>query len=507
MAADVVVLFSGESWAQNVSTYSFNNDATPLEIGNTNGGVGDFAFSTQEPIKYAQKRLAKTLDISDSEYGNSFQMDVREIESVGGDVSSYTAQSILNRLNVHRVIPPHNGTRSAALRAALETVDVGSNTNSAVVDMTFSTYSTSEAVPGYSGNVWEYVKMACAVWHIDVLLTIDVFDWIPKIVFADRRQYQLLLDNSGVINRNYSLLDASKKIEVALYNTEWKVDEVVWGGYDASTFSLDSADTQEHEWRIDAHLISVNQPQIYAQPNGGFPGGVYPYVGPGNGIFIVTMPSGIELAPQQWHDGGGRMEVSIDEGDSSIIHVFMRAPNNPDIAPLAIEAPSPSGSEGGTIPSLFITGTGSFTEREVVTIHTGAVGDTTESEIGATIENIFVRTREQAYDLGHDAAAVHCGPLVTLSGTLAQTDLLKLSDNTHETDSFQFTAGSRIFLDDAWFRVVSASFDYGSINFTAVLDTTFGDFEDVWDGKTFQDFNNAHTDDRFLDFNITPLGQ
>mgnify|MGYP003539256323 CR=1 FL=1 len=65
-------------------------------------------------------------------------------------------------------------------------------------------------------------------------------------------------------------------------------------------------------------------------------------------------------------------------------------------------------------------------------------------------------------------------------------------------------AGSRVMRDGMWFRLRQATIDPGSIQITAEGDTigddlndyipddmTIDEFNDMWDGKTFDDFNVA----------------
>jgi len=76
--------------------------------------------------------------------------------------------------------------------------------------------------------------------------------------------------------------------------------------------------------------------------------------------------------------------------------------------------------------------------------------------------------------------------------------------------AFGNAAGARVKNGYAYYRVRSATINPQVISYTAERDTIFSDFNDVWAGKTFADFNTEWLDPfgaprKFEDFNIQPM--
>jgi hypothetical protein len=81
------------------------------------------------------------------------------------------------------------------------------------------------------------------------------------------------------------------------------------------------------------------------------------------------------------------------------------------------------------------------------------------------------------------------------------------ANTTVETgaQSFGSVSGSRVRYYDAMFRVRGTDTSQSGINVTAEFDTLFSDFNETFDGYTFEGFDSAVPGINFIDWSLIPL--
>jgi len=200
--------------------------------------------------------------------------------------------------------------------------------------------------------------------------------------------------------------------------------------------------------------------------------------------------------------------------------------------------------------SLRIVGTGVLIDPQILTLPTGAAANRTASDVGVTVENIYVSSLEDAYDVGIYVASRYKGESHTISGTLTlinQTgggpgDVIyrKIEefnrvydgktiadfnaewagktiadfDRAQQTDTietffdnqvFGNVAGARFKHDNAMWRIANTTINESSIVFSAIRDTMIQDFNEAHAGKSIADFNAQYAGMTMKQFGRTPL--
>jgi hypothetical protein len=146
-------------------------------------------------------------------------------------------------------------------------------------------------------------------------------------------------------------------------------------------------------------------------------------------------------------------------------------------------------------PALYITGTGVFFDRTATTIITGSSEEYSPDEKSSEIDNIFITNKSDLYTRGVAAAQVICGPNVSVDQELAGGV------------QFGSSVGSIIRDWDSKFRVTNISFGENGASLTAKSQVTFADFNAVWSGNTFAQFDTINADLSFNEFSIIPLSK
>jgi hypothetical protein len=88
--------------------------------------------------------------------------------------------------------------------------------------------------------------------------------------------------------------------------------------------------------------------------------------------------------------------------------------------------------------------------------------------------------------------------------TAQQFDLVK---NNFENQAFGNVAGARVKYGDAYYRIRNATITESTISYSAERDTIVNDFDTVWSGKTFAQFDTQFVNKKFEDFGVIPLWQ
>lgn len=505
----------------NLTGFSVIEDSTPVDPSDTTGGYGQFTLvvAEREDTRYLQDVPMNLSVVSQGETTGT----VRGLSGVDG-VATVTGDSRLAALNSVRTAQPVNGTVSSVFTYYLSLVEI---TTGIVIDTSIA--STPVVFPGWSGNVWDQMrKMALSLGAEVSLVSNNVV--LRPIRLRDAETYR---DASRSWNLDSTQL--ARSVEVYYYQSAAISSSPVYpvGGWskDVPIFTVGLAETQEFDIPLSASLSSISQP--VAQD---FVDRYYT----STSVYAVTDSDGLPYLAAQWTADGGSVTVVVNE-DTKSITVTVKAPTTSTIAgPYSIAvAAGPS----DRYSSLRLVGTGVGYTKELVTLATSVDTDRVTVEVGATVDNEFITTRDQAVHAGLWALKRWGAPRYTItvtSGgvnrlgdngsyrypTVAEFDvvysgdlvsdfdtewsgdtitdfneyMVSLVSNAFENQAFGNIAGARVEYRDVIFRIRTATNTDSSITYTAEDDTTVADFDNRWDTMTVADFNSVWLGQPLSDF-------
>lgn len=509
----------------NIKSFSVQEDATPIDPGSSFGGVGQITLTMNETKN--SKYLLGEVVLGAGTRGKTSGL-VSSVTSTNGDIT-ITADSILNLFNSDRITMPLNTTLSAAFQYYCTLVGI---TNDLVIDTSIA--SRAIIYPGWNGNMWIHIKQILSKEQIEMSL---VFNRIYV------RPLRLLVANTdrttsfGWSTDNKSI---AQQIEIYYYNNTYGTQKEIYPltTESPSIYQVDASETVTFTQQLNASLVSVNQPMcidfVYNH--------AYDSTG---GVYAVSGNDGLPITAAQWIAQGGSITIRITD-DPSIIEVTIHGASMTDYAPYRIAMTSGSNN---FYNSLHITGTGIIWDKKLLTLTTGAADTLTSEKIGTTVDNPFVSTLAEAYNLGAITAGIYSGSNTVISGSaydinrsdtyreliqatigdfnaeVTSGTLISVFNVTWNTKTiadfndywankvnllwenqiFGNASGARILTSDAIYRISTATTTEADINFSGIIDTLINDFNPLWTGKTITDFNAEFITRTMKDFSITPL--
>lgn len=512
----------------NVTSFSVQEDATPLDPGSSAGGVGTITVGVLEEGPDYPLMVGGVV-LADGARGKTSGV----VRSTSGNDGSVTvvADSVLSLFNTDRTIPPYVGTLSGAINAYCDLVGIS---NSVVVDPSIA--SRPVVYPGGYGNVWVRVKQMLSAEQVEMALVFNNIHVRPlRLLEAD-------MSRATTSGWSVSGETAARSVEVNWYDTRTGSQLEVYPvpGEEPQIIVVDAAETQVIEQTLSASLWTVNQPVMSAFVNN------QSYEGT-SGVYSVVGSDDLPIQPAQWTAAGGHLGVELTE-DNRTIKITVRGADIPHLSPFRIAM---SSGASNYYNSLHITGQGVAWETHTVTIPTGAPSSTTSTETGVTVENPYICSLAQAYNAGVHTARAYSGLQYTVSGSAFalnrssgnERDLIRatvedfddaygvgftIADFDDEwsgqtfadfdaywVEQFEFlwenqlfgnAPGARILDTYANFRITNTTTTESSVQYTAELDTTVADFDAAWaGGGTVADFDAVFPYYTCQEFSIVPL--
>ena len=521
----------------NVVSYSADEEATPVDPTSSRGGVGGVQITAVESERADGSVLliGDLVDLEDGSTGTT-QAIVSGIQTVSGALT-IDLESRLSLLVVNRQANPFSGTLEGAIRYYLELVGI---TSKVVIDPAIG--SKIVVFPGWYGDVWLHMKMMGIAQGFEIALVSD------NLVFRAVRLREAMAYRDSALTASLNTDSTALSVEGYLYNNVAKSDSLVWpvGGWTPATqiWQVDAGETQEFDLPLSASLSSVSQPTCVSDVPRAYAGTA--------SVYTVIDKNKALVNPATWTSTGGSVEVVINE-DTTSVTVRVTGGGNANLQPYRIAMPigGSGASEGDAYASTRIVGTGVFFDKVKVSVPTSADLERTTQEVGATIDNPFLGTPQLLWDALHRAAARFSGPAQTIrvstvginrigvSGsadyfsfgdfdeatpaltTFAEFDaeldfgstyadfdehIQSLTVEQFKSQAFGNVAGARRRYRYSMYRIDSATISEDEVRYSAEEDTLYSDFEDVWpDGSTFADFDNVWDNKTYGDFNPIPL--
>jgi hypothetical protein len=472
----------------NLENYSVVEDATTIDPSNYRGGAGQISVSTQDIIAENIKEFyTAEMTLSDTVLG-SVQGTVRGMSNSTGSIT-LTGDSIVGLLNVDKLVQPQMETLQAAFNYYFGLVDLAG-----YLSITPAIGSRVVRYPGWDGNLWDNIKRILTAERIELTL-LD-----GRIVVRPLRTHEVRTDFFTQTGWELNSQQVAEKVRVHYYSNElltqgevypvpddvvmpWSTEEVREPG-DPPVYNVDAGERLVFTVDLKASLTSVNQPQVvdFVQNRS--------YAGT-NGVYAVAGNDGKPIPADQWTSQGGSLSVRLLNPNQ--IEVTIVGASMLQYAPYRIAM---TAGPSDYYNSLHITGRGVFFTDRYVELTTGTTARTTGESLGADIENPFISTKAQAYSVGQHAAASYA-LTQTISGS-----------GRHLIDSESAmgnVAGGRILVDNAYYRVDSATHTPNVTSVDASLDTLIRDMNERFDGMTLGEFSALWTGRPMLDVTMAPL--
>jgi hypothetical protein len=339
-----------------------------------------------------------------------------------------------------------------------------------------------------------------------------------QLIFRKAKQMPISTDRDLISDSvTIESFETVKSVKVFNYNTRYGEKEVFYelSNFDGSKqpaerfqssitdqMQVNPGEVLRKRFNVNATLLSVEQPACVEQITRTFPA---PYSGE-FGEYVIVGVDDLPIKPDQWTDNGGSVIVDLnDENGNPLpagqIDLVITAPtlrglpqaDNQDeiaFAPYKIGVES---SGEADYPALWLVGTGVFFEKEEKTFFTGSSDLYTSGAEGPTIDNIFIINSFNLSSRGVAAAQANCGPRINLARELAK--------------GVEFGDIGSVFISGLnKYRINTASFNYSSISTTALATLSIEEWNEIWSGLTFEDFEDLVLDpelfpDEALKFN------
>lgn len=529
-----IVFRIAEKVIKGLSSYSVEEESTPVDPSDTTGAAGRFSTSFMSPsvsrlaVKRMRRKSSRLEDL-----GQGTTTGISRTPSESGGVYSISSDARTALFAVNRTAQPYSGTVSGYLVYLMGLVGI---TSGYVIDASFS--SVPLVMPGWQGDVWLRIKQLLSANAGEVSLVSDniVFRPIRGRVTFDKRDsaFDWSLDDSNL----------ALAVDGYWYNHVQRNNYLAYplGGWneDVQVYQVDAGETITFDIPLQASLSSVQQPIAQDYVDRFFTS---------TSVYCVMGNDGLPVLAAQWNDGGGNVSVQIGEDTRSIV-VTITGANIERLAPFRIAA---TAGPSDNYSSLRIVGSGVFFEPQLWHQPTAISKDYASQEIGATVENesisslsqlldrliwtlarfggnrqsISVRTNgiNRAGDSGSyayptiaqfnawaTAAPRNWTKIQQFNAYYAGKTIKQFNDEWYATvkdafvnQAFGNIAGARTRRDNVIFRIRHAVIGPDIISYEGEEDTTIRDFNAEWTGKKIADFNTLWPGMTIADFNVAPL--
>lgn len=404
--------------------------------------------------------------------------------------------------------------------------------------------------PGWTGELWYYLKLMAAAEECDVSLVSGVIllRAIRKRVATQNRDTARSATLGGET--------LAQAIEVYQYNNRAITNELVYppGGWtnDVEVLNVNAGETAEYTLDLSASVSSIQAPAMQTFVS---------QTHSSSSVYTVVANDGLPVSASLWAARGGRVDISIDPETTKLKVVLKGAVNIPTSTGEAAQNFSlalGSDTTGNRYSTLRIVGTGVSFQKVKKRIRTGVPASKTATGVGVTIDNPFISTTNQLYSAGTRAARRYAGAILSLSGTVtainrrgdtgqatyptyakvqqaleselgaptygsAQSYYSAQGLTTHESvrqywfnkfrdddldQVFGNVQGARIFdrKTRRWYRIRTGRISPSLISFDADDDLTHGDIEEFYTGKTYGGVFTAVASGSFTYAEVERLG-
>jgi len=481
-----------------IVSYSMSESASPINVADLSGeipsmsivGLSNSVQTLGNTHPSSRLLIDNQITLTDSLRG-SFTGKVGNLtidpQSVSVDVFSK-----FDKLNVNKKMSAHVGTLKSAFEAWFAEAGLVSGDYNVDASLT-----DSVAFPSWRDSIWNGLKQLC------VASSTEMYFQGATIYVKPRATKTANIENITSESFSINLGESAKTTKFTLGKSKATTNGIVFAyGTEDSAESINVLETKNVILTSKVSLTSINQPENisagfpeykdFIDPSniGEVPLGDYP-----NGFYAFRDSDGIIVDTDRVTKLGASVTVAL--GDEPFeIKLKIVGPNTSEKAPWTLEFSDNS-------PALGLTGTGVVVENLEVTTNTGSSEGDSENEYSG---NPFLINYKYFWNTVHYTNQSVCGPVVSFNFS---TD--KIVEAAGQ--EFGFTPGVIFSYNGSKYRIKTASYDYGSLQITAEQYVTFADFNSIWTGKSFAQFNGTMLDPttypndymKYSDFAILPL--
>ena len=522
----------------NIGEYSVSEESTPVVASDTSGGTGQITFTAgDDPQRLGSVLLLNdSVKLTDGDRGET----AGKINSISGNngTLSITADSRLGQLVVDKQAVGKVDTLSNVLRYYIETLGGIAWTD---VALDADLVSIPVNALGWKGDLWTKIKELLVTVGAEISLVRG------KVVVRKIRGRRALEINNVSESWEISNIDMARQVEVAYYNTTRINGGLVYpaGGWNenVTVYTIDAGQTTTVNIPVDVWLddTPLAQPTCVASVSKTYSA---------SSVYAMAGNDGLPITPAQWLADGGKVTVARGADGQSIDVTFVGAGGaTAKYAPYRVAM---SAGSSNYYSSLRLVGSGVGFTRETVTLPTGVPDSDVLRDVGVTVDNVFIATRNQALDIAAEVASYWAAPKRTI--TISKADINRPDSSSPnydyatfaDFDAYAATNGITTFaqfdtawagktfgdFDDYWYELVANNFEFqvfgnasgarvqwrramyrirsatttaSGVDYTAEADTTFADFDDSATGMTFADFDTMYAGLTFNDFALIPL--
>jgi hypothetical protein len=479
--------------------YGLSEGATPIATVDTSGEIPTLSISGEansiqtlgETHPSSRLLLNNQITFIDTLRG-SFSGKVINV-SLSNDVATLSGQSKFESLNSVKTSPSFNGTLASAFASYFQLAGLISSD----YDIDLSLESIDVVYPGWFENVWVQLKLLCATTRTEMYFQENVI-YVRPIA-----QKNFQLSNSELEGFQFEIGNTVKSFKSTLGKTSYVEGGIIKTyARGESVASVDAGASAEITVAVDFSVDEINQPEYtiespellakYVLPSSV---GTVPDSNP-NGFYCFLDKNGARVLPGVVQASGAGLIVEKNPDNPFELKIKVTGPKEATNAPWSVEFSSGN-------PALMITGNGVKVDRSVHVFNTGSVQGNESVDYSI---NPFLINKKYLYESAFKSAQKLSGPNVIIN---LSTDMVDEADN----QEFGFLPGAIFKWDNSTYRVESVSYDYGKISITAVQYVTFGEFNTLWSGLTYEDFTDTMFDPAtnpneamsFSDFAIIPL--
>lgn len=263
---------------------------------------------------------------------------------------------------------------------------------------------------GWNGELWFHLKEMATAQDCDISLVSGIV--LLRPIRAREATRGRDLDRSHETGGG----TLARAVEVYHYSSRPITNELVYPpeGWKPETevLNVNAGEESEYVLELSASVSSVQAPEMRS-----FVEEPYNF----SSVYTVVANDGLPVPPEAWASNGGRLTVEI-EPDTSSLRVKLRgATNLPTASGTAatnFAIALASDTTGNRYSTLRIVGTGVAFNRQKITVRTTVPPEKTATEVGVTVDNIFINSLDDAYRAGTRAAKRFSGYSPSLSGTV-----------------------------------------------------------------------------------------
>lgn len=350
--------------------------------------------------------IDKDVKLADSRKGFTIGKVLSAQRNDSGGTVTITCATRLYDLNVYGVqAQPYVGTLRGAFVYYLGLANYDGDY---FIDTSIS--ERPVVFPGWTGELWFHLKEMAVSQDCDISLVSGVILLRPIRARVATRGRD--------VDRTYEIGGGTlaQSVEVYYQNSKAITNQLVYppGGWKPETevLNVNAGEEAEYVLELSASVSAIQTPTMQTFVAEDFQGA---------SVYTVVANDGLPIPVQAWQQNGGSVQITV-EPDTTRLRVKLRGamnlPTSTGEAATNFALALASDTTGNRYSTLRIVGTGVAYDKQKLTVRTMVPASKTATEVGVTVDNIFINTLNDAYRAGTRAAKRFSGYAPSLSGTV-----------------------------------------------------------------------------------------